>query len=476
MQATLTKPVDGDSLVKLIEESCGSNIYLCYQCKKCTAGCPVVENMDLTPAQMLRAIQLGRIDQALRSKTIWLCSSCQTCVTRCPQGLDLPKIMDLLKVEGEARGILPRVPNVAQFNHVAVRWIKTLGRLYELGLMAEMNLRTRRFFKDVVLGLRLLAKGRLKLLPPLVRYTAPGVQARPALEGRIGRLAYYPGCALHSSAVEFDLSTRAVADRLRLELVEPKNWICCGSSPAHASDPLLAVTLPLRNLALIEESGESRVTMPCASCYSRFRMAIHEVQTNHSLAEAVRSETGYKYEGKVNVDHLLTTVVRDIGLEVVRGQVKKPLTGLKVVCYYGCLLTRPPEVVATDHPEYPVMMDHLLEALGGRALDWSYKTDCCGASLMLTETDIALGLVERILRNAKEVGAEAIVVACPLCHANLDTRQSQLSGGRKGSYNLPIFYFTELMGLAFAVPAGKLGLTKHIIDPKPLLKKKGLWS
>ena len=149
----------------------------------------------------------------------------------------------------------------------------------------------------------------------------------------------------------------------------------------------------------------------------------------------------------------------------------KPLAGLKVVCYYGCLLTRPPSITQADHPEYPMRMDRLVEALGAESLDWGYKTDCCGGSLALTRADTAMRLSEKILRNAQDVGADAIVVACSLCHVNLDTRQDVISRAGR-AYNVPIIYFTQLMGLAMGMAAADLGLQKHLTDPRPLLREK----
>ncbi|MDP2662221.1 MAG: heterodisulfide reductase-related iron-sulfur binding cluster, partial [Dehalococcoidia bacterium] len=153
-----------------------------------------------------------------------------------------------------------------------------------------------------------------------------------------------------------------------------------------------------------------------------------------------------------------------------------PLTGLKVVCYYGCLLTRPPKIAKPKDTEYPMNMDYLMRALGAQTLDWSYKTDCCGASLSVTQTDKSLRLMQRILQNAQEVGAEAVVVACPLCQLNLDSRQDDIAAKMGVNYNLPIFYFTQLMGLALGLKEKDIALKKLLVDPMPLLRRKGLAS
>jgi heterodisulfide reductase subunit B len=227
-------------------------------------------------------------------------------------------------------------------------------------------------------------------------------------------------------------------------------------------------------LAEVERSGHSYVTVPCASCFSRFRIAIHDVQSDAQLARKVQEDIGYLPSEAIQVDSLLTTMTDRVGLKRIADKVNRPLKGLKVVCYYGCLLTRPPEVTKAPNPEYPTNMDHLMKTLGAESLDWSYKTDCCGGSLSISELPVALNLTQKILRNAREVGADAIIVACPLCHVNLDTRQAQIAAESEGEYDIPILYFTQAMGLAFGVPSGKLGLGKHLVPALPLLKQKGL--
>jgi heterodisulfide reductase subunit B len=279
------------------------------------------------------------------------------------------------------------------------------------------------------------------------------------------RIAYFPGCSLHSTATELDASARAVCQVLGLELIEPPGWICCGSSPAHKVDPLLAVTLPLRNLAIIEQSGLEEVTLPCAACFSRFKTALYEIEHHPEVRAEAEAAMGHNYRGNVAVRSLLDVVVNRVGLEAVAARVKTPLSGLKVVCYYGCLLTRPPEVTGVADPEYPMDMDRLMDVLGAESLDWSYKTFCCGATLSVTNTEIALDLSRRILENARAVGADAVVVACPLCHTNLDGRQAQM--GLEAP--IPVLYFTQLMALAFGLGRKAMALDKNMVDPRFVL-------
>jgi heterodisulfide reductase subunit B len=216
------------------------------------------------------------------------------------------------------------------------------------------------------------------------------------------------------------------------------------------------------------------MTMPCAACFSRFRIAMHEVQHDPELRRQIADDIGFEYSGGIKVDSLLTTLTDRVGYEAAASPVVKPLEGLRVACYYGCLLTRPPDVTGAQHPEYPMNMDHLLEAMGAEAVDWSYKTECCSGSVGLSTLDIALDLSHKILKNAIEVGADLIATACPLCHANLDLRQKQINEEFGGTFDIPIVYFTQLMGVAYGYDAKTLGLPKHFTDAIGLLETKGM--
>jgi heterodisulfide reductase subunit B2 len=465
----LSKTTTDRTLLQIVREETGENASLCYFCKKCTSGCPLSEHMDVAPHQVMRSIQMDRKESVLRSKTIWVCASCQTCVTRCPQALDLPRIMDSLKMMAHGEGVACPMPSVPIFTDSTMRWIGWTGRSYEPGLIAEMNLRTRQPTKDIGLGMKLIWHGKLKLTPDFVRYSPPG--NRPTIQKDESTIAYYPGCSLHSTSKDFEESVHASVEALGLKLEEPKGWLCCGSSAAHSTSHVEAAALPMKTLALVRASGRDKVTTPCPSCYSRLKTAIRDVESDANLAQEVTRETGYAWDGQVSVEHLLDTIVDQIGIEKVAAAVKKPLAGLKVVCYYGCLMTRPAKLTGAENPEYPMKMDRLAKALGAEVLDWSYKTDCCGASLSLTDTRLQLELSAKILQNAREVGADAVVAACPLCHVNLDSRQPQMATDLGKQFDLPVIYFTQLMGLAFGLQPKSLGLEKHLVDPMPLLRK-----
>jgi heterodisulfide reductase subunit B len=202
------------------------------------------------------------------------------------------------------------------------------------------------------------------------------------------------------------------------------------------------------------------------------KVAMHDVATQPELKDKVQAEIKYTPSPELEVEHLLTTIEERIGLERVAAPVTRPLNGLKVVCYYGCVVTRPPEITGATDYEYPMGMDRLMEALGAEVLDWSYKTECCGNSLMFTQLPVTFDMNLKILDNAKAVGAEAIVVACPLCQANLDMRQDRMEKEFDREYDLPVIYFTQLMGLAYGLDPDTVGLDKIMVDAKPLLESR----
>ncbi len=469
-------------LAREIQERSGENVFLCYQCKKCTAGCPVAAYFDLTPHQVLRACQFGQDELVLHSRTISICAACETCSTRCPQDIDIARIMDVLEIMAAEQGIKAKAPTVPMFYQSANRGIDWFGRMWELGLMAELymrefltgNLDFKQLFKyDLSLAVKMLRAGKLKILPSVARRPRNGHRSQEATPQQ-DVISYYPGCSLHATGIEFNMSTKAVAEKLGLNLVEPEGWKCCGTSPAHNTDHYRAVKLPMETLAIADELGHEYMTMPCAACFSRFRIAMHEVEHDEGLKRKLADDIGYEYTGGIQVDSLLTTITDRVGYEAAAEPVVRSLEGLTVACYYGCLLTRPPDVTGEEHYEYPTNMDELLEALGAEAIDWDYKTDCCGGSLSLSTLEIALDLSQKILENAIECGADLIATACPLCHANLDLRQQQINEEYGGQFDIPIVYFTQLMGVAYGQEPKALGMDKHFTDAIGVLQSLNL--
>ncbi|MGB2815528.1 MAG: CoB--CoM heterodisulfide reductase iron-sulfur subunit B family protein [Dehalococcoidales bacterium] len=282
------------------------------------------------------------------------------------------------------------------------------------------------------------------------------------------KYAYYPGCSLEATAREYGQSVRAVCSHLGIELAELPDWSCCGASSGHSTSRQLACTLAGRNLALAEEM-EMDIAVACPACYIRLRNAHHEMQNDDRLREELSSVMSLSYQAKHGVRHLLDIIVNEIGLDSLKSKVVKPLKGLKLAAYYGCYLVRPPELVAFDDPENPQCLDDLLDTLGAEARDWSGKVDCCGGSLSLSKKEIAGRLVSELAEMAERAGAEAMVTACPLCHANLEMRQTGADGNK-----LPVFYFTELIGLALGITEARSWLRRHLVSPSGLLTSLGL--
>lgn len=282
------------------------------------------------------------------------------------------------------------------------------------------------------------------------------------------KYSFFPGCSLESTASDFRMSALAVAKALGVGLEEIPGWTCCGSSPAHATDPLLAASLPARNLAIAEEAGQD-VVVCCAACYGRLASANLAIRDDAALRATVAETIGREFRGSIRVRHLLEVLLEDIGPNEVKDAVTRSLGGLKVACYYGCLLTRPTELSIADDPEDPQLMEDLLEAAGAETIEWPYKTECCGASFSITRTDTVKRLSGEILRMAKESGADCIAVACPLCQTNLDLRQADIEKATGESFGLPVFYFTQLLGHAFGLSDAELGIGKLMTDPSKVL-------
>ena len=468
---TTEKPaitIDGN-LAARIKEEIGENVFLCYQCVKCTSGCPVAEYFDWQPNQIMRAVQLGQEDIALGSKTPWLCASCLTCTTRCPQGLNITAVMEFLTREVLERGYKPQVPETAQFNRAFMREVNIWGRSYEPGLMAELIMqKPKTIVDDFQLYLRFFQKGKVSFIPHPAKM--PSKKHIKQVKDAKDKVAYYPGCSLETTATEYNDSTLAVCEALDFQLAEPKGWVCCGSSAAHRADPEAALHLPMENLALIERLGYQEVTMPCAACFNRHKAAQYEIRELPDHKKLADDLLGYEYQDKVRVSTMIEAIYHHVGPEKLAEKTVKPLSDLKLVCYYGCLLTRPPEVTDAQNPEYPMEMDKLMESLGAEVLDWSYKTTCCGAGHSLSRPDIVIDLSGSLVQHAIDCGADAIAVACPLCHMNLDARQFQMDV----DHPVPILYFTQLMAIALDLPLKDAALNKNIVDPRPLLTKKKL--
>ena len=281
------------------------------------------------------------------------------------------------------------------------------------------------------------------------------------------KVSFFPGCSLEGTAREYGESIEAVCSSLDIELKELSDWNCCGASSAHATNEFLSIALPARNLSMAEKA-ESDLVTPCAACFSRFKTA------EKALTGTSPVDVGVSFKGEINVLHILDFLCRQEFSGEIEKSVVKPLNKLKTVSYYGCLLVRPPRTTDARQWEDPMDLDTLVSQLGGEGVFWPYKTECCGGSLVLSKVDIVRRLCGRLFDMAREAGAECIVTACPLCQANLDTRQEEIGNEKGVTYDIPIFYFTELMGLAFGNKEVDKWFSRHLVDPRPLLQKKKL--
>ena len=280
-------------------------------------------------------------------------------------------------------------------------------------------------------------------------------------------VSFYPGCTAHSTGIEYSMSLHAVFDALGIKLSEIDDWNCCGGAAAHSLSGLLGLALPARNVARAQMQ-DLPLAIPCAGCFNATKRAQHALENDPEMKKKLEDIVGFTYKGDLDVK-AMHDVVLDLGLDKVKKAVRKPLSKLKVVSYYGCALVRDPKIVQMGDNENPMFLDEIVTALGGEAQDWSYKVDCCSADLAMTHGKIAVEICDKITSMAIEAEADCIMVSCGLCQINLDLRQS----GKNGS-KIPVFYFTELMGIAMDVPDRDKWWPMHIVDVNPLLKSRGL--
>jgi len=284
------------------------------------------------------------------------------------------------------------------------------------------------------------------------------------------KYAYYPGCSAHSTARDMHESCLAVSKALGIELNEIKGWTCCGASAAHQTDRNLAVSLASANLLRAKQMGMDMV-VNCAACYNRSKVANYEIIHSEEIKESVADSLGETYDGSVPVRHFIEILLKDVGPVALRKKIINPLKGLKVAPYYGCYLVRPQEATNFDDPENPTIMERLIDTIGGENVEWSGKVDCCGGMQNLTRTEITVRRSAAVIEMAQAAGAECIAVACPMCQISLDVRQADMEKllGRK--YNMPVFYVTQLIGLALGLPPAELGLNKLMVSPLAVLNK-----
>jgi len=284
-------------------------------------------------------------------------------------------------------------------------------------------------------------------------------------------IAYYPGCSLHASSELYDRQCKMVLKHLGIELKEIEDWNCCGATSASKTDDFLAVALPARNLGIADASGLSEMLIPCSSCYNRMMESQKILSEDSGLKEKINAELFKKVEGKIRIVSILDVLVSKAHSGEIAEKSVKRLEGLKPACYYGCLLTRfSCDIHISDDIENPQGMETVCRALEAAPIDWSYKTDCCGASAAINDTDTSLFLMSKIINDAFARGADCFVTTCPMCQMNMDMYQNQVSERYGIRGRLPVFFITELLGIAMGMSPRQLQINRHFVDAIEILK------
>jgi heterodisulfide reductase subunit B len=281
------------------------------------------------------------------------------------------------------------------------------------------------------------------------------------------KLGYFPGCSLHATAREYEESIRSVIALLGIELEEVRDWACCGATSAHSTSHALSVALPARTLMLAQKQKLERVFAPCAACYNRLAGARHELMQGNGSAQQVQEILDFKLDNPADVISIAQLLSESV--DQIRKSAKTPLKDVKVACYYGCLLVRPPAVCKFDDPEAPSSLEKIVSATGATPVKWDMALECCGGGFSLSRTASVVRLSRAILESARGAGARAVVVACPMCHSNLDFRQAAISRRSKNSGEIPILFVSQLVGLSAGLNPAQLGLERHFVSTQPLL-------
>lgn len=282
------------------------------------------------------------------------------------------------------------------------------------------------------------------------------------------KIGYYPGCSLTGTGKEYDLSLRKILQKLDVELEELNDWSCCGATSAHATNHLMSIALPAINLSIAENQRIKELFAPCAACYNRMIVAKHELDTNPPLAKQVSDVIEKPINFATEIINVVELFERISAKKIEEARTTN-LKGIKVACYYGCLLVRPFSITHFDDAEQPTSMEKIVAATGAEAIEWNYKIECCGGAHSIAHKEIVVDLSKKILDDAKLHGADVVVVACPMCHSNLDMRQRSM----KNHQEIPVLYLSEFIGLALGSTPKELGIDLHFVSAEPLLDKVG---
>jgi heterodisulfide reductase subunit B len=497
----------GRKEIEELQRITGNDYACCYQCGKCTAGCPAAHLMDNPPSVIMRLIQAGRIEDALKSQSLWVCMGCQTCTARCPQNMDIAATMDALRAMAIRLGYASKSRDrkrVEAFHISILNTVRKNGRLSEMAMVVGYKLRTGTFFQDMKHGLLMTLQGKINPVSLVtggdqVKYldqiekiferadkaeregdTSKALSRRPGRPEKIVReeiridrntaIGYFPGCSLGGTAKEYGLASKLLCDLLGLKVKEIDDWNCCGASSAHALNHKLAMLLPARNQVLADAQGLDYILTPCAACLNRQTVVRNELLQSPELRNEIREITGLEATCRAKFINPMQLLF-GLDLDFLKSKVVHPMTGLKVACYYGCLLVRPVGGMAFDDPENPTKMDDIMRAIGAEPVDWSFKVECCGAGLTMANPKMIEELTYKIAENALESGAKAFVVACPLCHSNLDMRQQQMQKRFGLSEPMPVYYLPELLAIACGADPHETAINKHFVPAMDMVRK-----
>jgi heterodisulfide reductase subunit B len=280
----------------------------------------------------------------------------------------------------------------------------------------------------------------------------------------IAKAAIYPGCSLEGTSQAFAKSLYRIFDKLNISIPELEGWTCCGSTSAHAVNSDLSLGLSLRNLALAESRGIEELLIPCAACYHNLANTNYDLIHEPELLNKMNKLTELNYTGGVRIRNILDFLYNCIGIETIKDQIINPFDDLTTVCYYGCLNTRIPRMETFDNVEYPMAMDNLLNNLGINTADWAYKTECCGSGLFITKDDIYQEIVSKIINDAVKRKADCIIVSCPMCHNNLDTKQEEIVNNYGIEKTIPILFISQIIGLMIGCTPKEMGINQSFIQ------------
>ena len=274
-------------------------------------------------------------------------------------------------------------------------------------------------------------------------------------------LGFYPGCSLKGSSREYAESVIAIAKAFGISIQEIDDWNCCGATAAHNLNKELSLALPARILSLAEKQGLMEIVVPCAACFSRLSVTRFELLNDPLLKAKISEINGMEYIGSVKILNIVQMLEKYVAPNL-EGRVAKPFNH-KVACYYGCYLVRPHEILKFDREEDPRSMDELMLKIGAIPVDWAYKTECCGAGLSVSRTSSVARLSGKIIEDAKDRGAEVMIVVCPMCHSNLDMRRGAINSFLSEKVNIPVLYITQAIGLAVGIDRKSLALQRHFV-------------